>query len=444
MEDPRLSRMYWALLKQGAGRWRRSIWRATVMRSGLLTVLVLTLVLVGLAFGWREHRLGQFAQLKKELNKRPVRDVTVRPGGQDVVHLQRSQIAGDNGPEFLSATLLPGRGMNILQITAFLPERGEVNLLASPTLEEAAKLLSGTGTDANGAKSLSMGAAIEIPWASRISGPATPDEQNVSTMWRGLRLVLPTDARDSYGAGGAVAAGGLLLKQASQTVTTNVMPDGGEATASFRPGNFDGRWPSQTVVTTTVELSGKAITLKIVARNTGNTAEPIGIGWHPRFAILNGHRGQMTLRLPEGQRVEVKDRRTGQLSGKLLPVDKTEYDFTGRAGAQLGALNLDDSFVHLKTGLMEDGPVAELRDPENDYGLRLIAMTSTIKAIRVYAPLDGSFISIQPQFNYDDPFGHEWAKDEDTGMVVLQPGQTTQWYVRLEIFSLSSTDSEHM
>lgn len=436
--------MYWALLKQGAGRWRRSIWRATVMRSGLLTVLVLTLVLVGLAFGWREHRLGQFAQLKKELNKRPVRDVTVRPGGQDVVHLQRSQIAGDNGPEFLSATLLPGRGMNILQITAFLPERGEVNLLASPTLEEAAKLLSGTGTDANGAKSLSMGAAIEIPWASRISGPATPDEQNVSTMWRGLRLVLPTDARDSYGAGGAVAAGGLLLKQASQTVTTNVMPDGGEATASFRPGNFDGRWPSQTVVTTTVELSGKAITLKIVARNTGNTAEPIGIGWHPRFAILNGHRGQMTLRLPEGQRVEVKDRRTGQLSGKLLPVDKTEYDFTGRAGAQLGALNLDDSFVHLKTGLMEDGPVAELRDPENDYGLRLIAMTSTIKAIRVYAPLDGSFISIQPQFNYDDPFGHEWAKDEDTGMVVLQPGQTTQWYVRLEIFSLSSTDSEHM
>ena len=41
----------------------------------------------------------------------------------------------------------------------------------------------------------------------------------------------------------------------------------------------------------------------------------------------------------------------------------------------------------------------------------------------MYAPLDGSFISIEPQFNYDDPFGQEWAKDEDTGMVVLQPGQ---------------------
>src|SRR5437868_7675942 len=112
--------MYWALLTQAVGRWRRRIWHAAVMRSGMLTFIVLVLLLAGLTFGWREHRLGQFAQLKKELNKRPVRDVTVKPGGQDVVQLQRSQIAGGNGPEFLTATLLPGRGMNLLQITAFL------------------------------------------------------------------------------------------------------------------------------------------------------------------------------------------------------------------------------------------------------------------------------------------------------------------------------------
>jgi galactose mutarotase-like enzyme len=138
-------------------------------------------------------------------------------------------------------------------------------------------------------------------------------------------------------------------------------------------------------------------------------------------------------------RIDVKDRRSGQLSGRLLPVENTEYDFTGRTGAQLGALHLDDTFVQLRTGLLEDGPVAELRDPESGYGLRITAMTSTIKALRVYAPLDGSFISIEPQFNYDDPFGREWSKDEDTGMVVLQPGQSTQWKIRLEIFSLSSS-----
>jgi galactose mutarotase-like enzyme len=411
------------------------------MSSGLLTFVVLVIVLAVLAFGWREHRLGQFAQLKKELRKRPVTDVTVRPGGQEVVQLQRSQIAGGNGPEFLSATLLPGRGMNVLQITAFIPQKGEVNLLVSPTLQDAAKLLTGTGADTNGAESLAMGAAIELPWANRISGVSTPDGKNLSTLWHGNRLVLPTDAKDSYGVAGVVAAAGLLLKQPSDSINTNVMPDGGEAQATYHPGNFDGHWPSQTEISTTVELSGKALTIKIVARNTGNTSEPMGIGWHPRFAVLNGHRARMMLRLPEGQRMEVKDRRSGQLSGRLLPVEKTEYDFTGRSGAQLGALNLDDSFVHLRTGLMENGPMAELRDPENDYGLRITAMTPTIKAIRVYAPLDGSYISLEPQSNYDDPFGHQWAKDEDTGMVVLQPGQSMQWKIRLEIFSLSSSDS---
>jgi len=411
------------------------------MRSGLLTFVVLIIALGGLAFLWREHRLGQFAQLKRELNKPPVSDVTVRPGGQDVVQLQRSQMLGGDGPKFLWATLLPGRGMNLLQIRAYLPQKGEVNLLASPTLEDASKVLSGSGADATGAKSLSMGAAIELPWAGRISGAPAQDEKNIIAMWRGERLMLPSDARDSYGAGGAIASGGLLLMQPSDSINTSVMPDGGESRATFRAGDFKGHWLSNTEITTTVQLSGKAIDIRVVARNAGNTPEPIGIGWHPRFAILNSHRGQMMLRLPEGQRVEVKDRRTGQLSGRLVPVDGTEYDFTSRNGAQLGGLNLDDSFVHLRQGLMENGPIAELRDPENDYGLRITAMTSTIKAIRVYAPLDGSFISIQPQFNFDDPFGREWAKDEDTGMVVLQPGQTTQWKVRLEIFSLGGSET---
>jgi aldose 1-epimerase len=436
--------MYWALLTQGVGRLRRKIWHAAVMRSGMLTFLVLLFLLGGLAFGWREHRLGQFAQLKRELNKRPVKDVPVRPGGQDIVQLQRSQIAGGNGPEFLSATLLPGRGMNVLELMAYLPQKGEVNLLASPPLQEAARILSGTGADANGAKSLSMGAAIEMPWAGRISGWSTPDGKNLSTMWRGTRLILPTDAKDSYGVAGVVAAGGLLLKQPADSINTNVMPDGGEAQATFHAGNFDGHWPSQTEIMTTVALSGKALTMKIVARNTGNTAEPMGIGWHPRFAILNQRRAQMMLRLPEGLRLEVKDRRSGELSGKLLPVEKTEYDFTDRIGAQLGALNLDDSFVHLRTGLLENGPMVELRDPENDYGLRITAMTSNIKAIRVYAPLDGSYISIEPQTNYDDPFGRQWARDEDTGVVVLQPGQSMQWQIRLQIFSVTSNDAGHL
>ena len=84
---------------------------------------------------------------------------------------------------------------------------------------------------------------------------------------------------------------------------------------------------------------------------------------------------------------------------------------------------MNESFVHLKQGLLDIGPVAELRDVKGKFGLRMTALTPTIKAMRVVAPADKAIVTIEPQFNFDDPFGKEWGKDEDTGMVVLQPGQ---------------------
>src|SRR5258708_1166640 len=69
LEDPRLSRMYAALLARRFAELRRSTWRLVVMRSGLLTMIALTIVFVALAFGWRAHRLGQFAKLKSELKR---------------------------------------------------------------------------------------------------------------------------------------------------------------------------------------------------------------------------------------------------------------------------------------------------------------------------------------------------------------------------------------
>jgi galactose mutarotase-like enzyme len=123
-------------------------------------------------------------------------------------------------------------------------------------------------------------------------------------------------------------------------------------------------------------------------------------------------------------------------TGVLLPVAGTPYDFNLPGGASLETVDLDECFVALHQNLLDSGPVAELIDPADNYGVRLAVLSSTIKAIRVVAPANGDFVSIEPQFNVPDPFGREWAKDTDTGMVILQPGQSTQWKVRLELFSL--------
>jgi len=131
----------------------------------------------------------------------------------------------------------------------------------------------------------------------------------------------------------------------------------------------------------------------------------------------------------------VRDRAKGQPSGTLLPVAGTPYDFSMSGGARLGTMSLDDCFVALHQNLLDIGPNAELSDPASGYGLRITALSATIKAMRVVAPPDAGFVSIEPQYNYPDPMGREWGKETDAGMVVLQPGQSTEWKVRLELFA---------
>ncbi len=121
--------MYAALLTRRIGRSvRRSLWHIAVMRSGLLTMIVVTAALLGLAFGWRAHRQGRFAQLKSGVEaSKPlvtaclywcVREARMRW----CCNALSSQ--GQDAPEFLTATVLPGRGMNVLQITAYIPQQG--------------------------------------------------------------------------------------------------------------------------------------------------------------------------------------------------------------------------------------------------------------------------------------------------------------------------------
>src|ERR1700690_2824583 len=62
-------------------------------------------------------------------------------GGEPVVTLERRRSPSSNSPEFLSVQVLPGRGMNVFQVRAFVPGKGDINLIASPLLEDAAKTL---------------------------------------------------------------------------------------------------------------------------------------------------------------------------------------------------------------------------------------------------------------------------------------------------------------
>lgn len=437
MEDPRLSRMYASILARNVGGlWERFGSWISLNATRLVWMVVLGLVIV-LPLGWAAHTKGRFGILKSHIRERisPPEVQPPRPGGQDAMVLQRALLEGGGMPEFVSATLLPGRGMNTLQITAYLPGRGEVPLLAAPSVAQAAVSMNGQGPDANGGASLKLGGAIEAPWAGQIYGALSPDGSHIFTQWRGRSLTLPVTKPETAGA--AASTGGMLLKVPSDSLTSSVMPDGGEAQAVFQPGSFGDRWPSKTEVTMTILLSSHVMDLRVSAKNVGNEAEPFGIGWHPRFVIPSGDRSQVTLRMPAGDRMERRDH-GGVPTGKLLPVAGTPFDFTPREGARFGVGTMDESFVHLRPAILDFGPAAELRDPKSNYRLRVTAMTPGIREMRVTSPAGSNYVTIAPQLNFDDPLGREWPALEDTGMVVLQPGQTVQWKVRLELFTMKT------
>ena len=333
-------------------RWFTGAWLRRLMRSGMVTGLLLAGIVVGLAVVYQQHMRGNFHKLKQQMAAERPDTPVPRPGGQEPIILTRSRLPGGSMPEFLSVTLLPGRGMNVLQITAYLPDKGEVDLLASPTVEEAERAMTGQGTDANGAASLAMGGALEAPWAGSIWG--VPAQGHVSAMWRGHAMTLPAAGT---GAEASVAKGGLLLTRASASADTAASPDGGHAEADFDAGDFGAHWPSKTKIHVTALLSSRSIELSMVAHNVGDVAEPIGLGWQPRFAV-HGDREQMRLRVPAQMRAEVRDRQSGIPTGSLVPVAGTAYDFTAREGAKLGKMDLDDSFVQLRQELLDAGPFA--------------------------------------------------------------------------------------
>jgi galactose mutarotase-like enzyme len=314
--------------------------------------------------------------------------------------------------------------MNLFQLTANLPGRGEVNLLKSPSVAEAAQKLNGTGDDAYGNLNHSFGAAFLIPFSSRVSGTVSADGKTVTTSWRGETITLPNDFLGKY------AVHGLVNELKAEDLHTTTTGAGQTVTGVIHAGSFGGHWLSETDLHFTIALTGSAVDVAVTAKNVGKELEPMAIGWHPYLAIPSGDRSQARVHVPASTiaRLDTKD---GLTTGQLDPVAGTAYDFRSPDGRTLDA-SMNNNFSHLtRTNGVVD---AWLEDPKWGYGIRVAGLSPQIKTVHLYSPKNNSFAAIEEQFNFQDPFGKEW-KGMDTGMVALKPGESVMWRVRLELFT---------
>ena len=321
-------------------------------------------------------------------------------------------------------TLLPGLGMDVLQLTASLPERGEVPLLAAPAAQD---LASGATLAATGVNDLH--GALEAPWGGLLLGMPTPVGTTIRTTWRGNAVEVPSDGGDSHS-----SSGGLLALLATDTAGTTAEPQGEVAVATFQASDFNQHWLSKTDILVNVTLGPRTLDLTVTAKNVGDQPEPMGIGWHPRFTIPSGDRDRAEVRLPLGEQIELVQ---GIPSGRFsVPIPAVQ-----RLQGHSAWLNKDGSDVTLtdiKPALLDSGTAAELRDPASHFGLRMSADSPSIQAMRVSSPAGQGYVSLGTQTNFDDPFGREWSGSTGPGILVLLPGESVQWKVRAEIFTVAA------
>jgi aldose 1-epimerase len=349
----------------------------------------------------------------------------------EVVRLERPRSEDADRPHFLSAEILPGRGMMLLQLRAHLPGFGDRDLLAAPPLAEALAQLDGETGSFAGNASFSFGGAFLIPYANRIRGEVSEDGLTIAAEILGRTVRLPANWGGRRPGAKRYAMHGLVLASRMDEIHRSTSGEEDRVVGTLHAGDFGGHWLSVTDLTFENVLRSDSFTVTITAKNAGAEILPMGIGWHPYFILPSGRREQARLRLPARRRTLVNDYDEVLPTGEIVEVAGTPYDFSPSGlpgGRPLGELALDDCFVDL------DGSVAEVIDPLASYGLRITAASPAIRAFQVYAPPDQAFVAVEPQFNWADPFGARWGPDVDTGMVKLAPGESAVYAVRLELF----------
>ena len=350
-------------------------------------------------------------------------------GGEKIVTLTRKPISSTK-PEFTSVTLAPGRGMELLQVTANFPGKGNVDVLASPDLTSIKKMLD-VDDDANGDFGYRLGAVFLVPYPNRIRGKLSADGKTLTTEWKGHTITLPANNIGAKPDAERHAMHGLILKSKAEEVSVEQVPGGEQVSGVINAGDFGGHWLSKTQLVITIRLTAEAVDATVVARNVGAEPEPMAIGWHPYLNLPSGDRSQVHVRIPASKLAEVDGYDNVFPTGKLLPVEGTRYDLRAAGGTPLGINMFDDNWSQIDWE--NHAATVQVMDPAAHYGVDIEGLSPEIKTIQMYAPPTKQFVAVEHQYNFADPFGKEWGS-MDTGMVTLKPGQSTRWQVRLHVF----------
>ncbi|WP_419803957.1 hypothetical protein [Terriglobus sp.] len=290
-------------------------------RSGWATAIVIALVLLTFGLLWHAHQRAKFHQLTTPII--PQTTSAPMPGGQEAILLSRVTLVNDSEPEFVSATVLPGVGMQLLQATVAVPDQPAQDLLASVSLSDAARM-------------------------SPVSISSAPFHLRVS------------NHHVQEGKGNADDLIGFAPASNPQNQT---LVDGGQASGTFQ-GTAARAGVSATIEVT---LSGRQIDLITRATNNSQENRFVSFEWCPRFAAPDGNLNRLLLSVPSGSKIGADG-------------ESEAAGIASEHGQAIGDHPLDVHLTHLGHESLSDGTYVRLQNGER-FSLRVIGLGDTLRSV---------------------------------------------------------------
>ncbi|GAA3768438.1 hypothetical protein GCM10022270_31680 [Terriglobus aquaticus] len=345
--------------------------------------MVIALLLLGFGLLWHAHQRAKFHQLTTP--EIPQTTSAPMPGGQEAILLSRVALVNDAEPEFVSATVLPGIGMQLLQASLAVPEQSVQDLLASVPVSDAAQMPPDRVTSA--------------PFHLRISTHHLREK--------------PAGDEDLIGLSPATDA-------KNQTLV-----DGGQAAGNFGSSN------SRSGVSATVEITLSGRQIDMVARATNHSEEGrfVAFEWNPRFALSAIGGNQARLYVPSHTA-------PGKLPGSSATGPNGK--FAAEGGDALGEAPFDLHFTLLGHDYLSDGTYIRLQNGDRFY-LRILGLGDSLRS--VHAVNDPASHTLLLGVSSMDSSSEAEQQDQ-----TLRPGQTMQWHLRMEVLAVKSPlgpDSAH-
>lgn len=209
--------------------------------------------------------------------------------------------------------------------------------------------------------------------------------------------------------------------EGAASVTTAIRSDDHPSIKASYPHSFELRM--------TYRLKGSRVEFVVEAENFGKEAMPFGIGFHPYFnvpLVPESSKGQCTVKVPANQRWELTDACIP--TGRRLPAE-SKVDL--RQPVSLDAVMLDDVYTDL---IFQDGQsVCEFTD--KGAGITLMyGADSQFKHWVVFTGKtpDAPFVCLEP-YTWVTNAPNLNLPPHDTGLIVLEGGQTFQGVMWLEV-----------